>query len=114
MRSHPRRAAYAVLALIVALLVIASPMAERDRAQLARPGSNREAAAHDASLSTAGALAAVPSRRVLSFDAPGYFDAGRSTLLSLLWWVAIGLSAWVLCSCAGLTRRGRAPPFVRA
>jgi hypothetical protein len=115
-RLHRRRTASAVLALFVALLVIATPMADSDRAPSTRADSTHDTSARDASLSFAMSVVASPSRRLLSaIDAPASFISGsQSVALALLGWAAVCLAAWVVFLCAGLTRRGRAPPLVRA
>src|SRR4051794_22845923 len=85
---YRRRTASAVFALFVALLVIATPMADRDRPIATSMGSTKDTSARDASLSFATSVVASPSRRLLSaLDAPASFIAGtRSVALALLGW----------------------------
>jgi hypothetical protein len=116
MRSSRRCAAFAVLAMLVVVLVMASPIADSERAPSTATGSIR----HDADLriaapSVTAASATTPSRRLLSIDSfVGYLEAAQSLAITLLLWIAAAMMCWAFLGCAGLTRRVRAPPFAYA
>jgi hypothetical protein len=96
MRSSRRCAAFAVLAMLVVVLVVASPIADSERAVSTVSSSVR----HDADLRIAApsitvASATTPSRRLLSIDSfVGYLDAAQSLAITLLLWIAAAMLCW--------------------
>jgi hypothetical protein len=106
----------AVLAMLVVVLVVATPIADSERVASTVTGSLR----HDADLriaapSVIASSATTPLRRLLSIDSfVGYLDAAQSLAITLLLWIAAAMLCWAFLGCVGLTRRVRAPPLAYA
>jgi hypothetical protein len=102
--------------LFLVLLMVAAPLAEGRHSVSVAKGSIRYAVvAGDARMSPTTASSTEQARRSLSFGAlVAYLAVALSMAVALLLSIADGFSSWVLLPCAGLNRRGRAPPFVRA
>ncbi len=102
--------------MFVVVVVLASPMTANER----RPSNITQSLRHDAELRAATATptvssATAPLRRLLSVDSfVGFLHAAQSVAITLLLWITAALSGWTLLLFAGLTRRGRAPPLLRA
>jgi hypothetical protein len=110
------RALPAVPALFVLLFVAASVAGPTSHASRTATGSSRHATiANDVTSSPAASAATALTRRLASPESlVGYLVVTRAFGLALLFWIAAGWSAWILLMTAGLNRRGRAPPLVRA
>jgi len=109
-------AACAIPAIVVVLLVVIAPLAERHQSTSTPTGSSRQTiAAGETPMASPTVSSTEQSRRFSSFGAlVAYLAVASSVALAVLLRFACATSSWVLLPRTGLTRRERAPPFVRA
>ena len=110
-------AAFAVPALVVAVLVALAPLAEGHHSSTSTPtGSSRQTiVASETPMASPTVSSTEQSRRFLSFGAVvAYLAVATSVALARLLRFVSSISSWVLLPRTGLTQRERAPPFVRA
>jgi hypothetical protein len=115
MRPRHVLAAFAGPALL-AVLVIAGPAVQRtDAASLYGRVTRDTAAAMVDGIAQATLDAPTPPQRISAHRAlAAYVAVTASVALVFVFWTADGVSSWSLITGAGLARRRRAPPLVRA
>jgi predicted lysophospholipase L1 biosynthesis ABC-type transport system permease subunit len=102
--------------MFVVLLVVGAPLAERQHSTSMPTESSRHTiVAGETPMAPTAVSSTEQSRRFLSLGAlVAYLAVTTSVALALRLGIRSGIASWVLLPRTGLTRRERAPPFVRA